>query len=210
MNILMVLAHPDDELIFGWPVVQGRCLIGTSIDDISLLILSNNRTKYGEGPENALRECCEATQVNLLDLPRLDTNFYRTPTRYNNFCLQDVVKLFYSNVEKAIDLVKPDFVFTHNPMGEYGHGDHRFVFDIVSLFSISLLLTDICFANRCHLSSDKIPDIYAKFLFGGQIYKHCFLNMNWYEGAKSIYERHKAWSWGGHDIVKECNLYQLL
>jgi GlcNAc-PI de-N-acetylase len=204
MRILMVFAHPDDEILFGYPVMSNR----NNYAEVSLLTLAHNKEKYGEGPEKALKEVSALNHVHLLDFPRLDTNFYRLPPRYVECTLTNVLNQFYYQIEQAIDLSHPDFIFTHNPMGEYGHGDHRMVFNLVSLFPVSLMLTDICFKNLCHLSSEDIPDIYGKFLFGGRVKEHHTLNMEWYKLMKGIYEKHRAWSWGGHDAVKECNLYQ--
>ena len=144
-----------------------------------------------------------------MDLPRQETNFYRLPPRYADLVLPDVIDSFKSNIELAIELNKPDFIFTHNPMGEYGHGDHRMLFNLVSMFNIPLLLTDICFSNRCHLSSNHIPDIYREYLYymaSDKSYRK--LDTSWYDTMKRIYEKRKAWSWGGHDAIKECNLYK--
>lgn len=206
MNILMILAHPDDETIFGYSVLQKR-----NNDRITLLTMSHNRAKYGSGPEDALKEVCEINQIHLLDLPKRETNFYRLPPRYADLVLPDVIDSFKSSIELAIELSRPDFIFTHNPMGEYGHGDHRMLFNSVSMFNFPLMLTDICFSNRCHLSSDKIPYIYASTLYADYTQKdECELDTNWYNAMKKIYEKHKAWSWGGHDAIEECNLYRFI
>lgn len=204
MNILMILAHPDDEIIFGWPLLQKR----DPNTKISLLTLSDNVTGYGDGPIRALQEVCHTNEVHLLDFPRIEGNFYRLPPRYSEKLLQNAIHLFYSNIRQAADLAKPDWVFTHNPMGEYGHGDHRFVFNVVSLFPFSLLLTDICFPVTCHLSSEAVPEIYSKCMFPSDKGKHCLLDLSWYNSMRRIYRRYGAWSWGGHDPVKGCKLYE--
>jgi len=205
MNILMILAHPDDEVIFGWPVLQ-QC----KNNRITLLTMTHNRKKYGAGPEEALQEVCAINQIHLLDLPRQETNFYRLPPRYADLVLPDVINSFKSSIELAVKLSRPDFIFTHNPMGEYGHGDHRMLFNLVSMFNNQLLLTDICFSNRCHLSSGKIPYVYASTLYADYAQKdECELDMDWYNAMKQLYKKHKAWSWGGHGAIKECNLYKI-
>lgn len=204
MKILMVLAHPDDEVVFGWPLVQTGLTSGT---ELSLLTLSDNRGKRGDGPVNALAEICAANRIHLIDVERVDSNFYRTPPRYSKPVLSSVINLFQDSVKEAIAEVCPDFIFTHNPMGEYGHGDHRFVFNIVSMFSIPLMMTDICFTNPCHLSSKEIPDIYRKRFYNYADGQYYLLDMDWYTRMRIIYEKHKAWSWSGHDPVKECNMF---
>ena len=205
MRILMVMAHPDDEVIFGWPILQDR-----KGNNISLLTLSDNASKHGAGPINALKEVCKRAGIQLLDFPRKDNNFYRTEPRFEKYILKDVINLFQSNVRKAIDIAKPEIIFTHNPMGEYGHGDHRFVFNLISMFNINLMFTDICFANGCHLSSGKVPGIYLKHFFGKLVGQHHILNLSWYNRMKRIYERHGAWSWSGHPPITDCKLYSFM
>jgi hypothetical protein len=211
MKILMVMAHPDDELIFGWPIIQPekRRLNAAQygLNTVSLLTLSSNAAKYGQGPLDALRECCSLNGVELLESFRSDSNFYRLATRYADTMLTTIAKMFYTEIKAAIDSVQPDFVFTHNPMGEYGHGDHRFLFNLVSLFSVPLLLTDICFANECHLSSKEVPDIYSKYLFR-TCREPCTLDREWYGRMRAVYERHRAWSWSGHEPPERCFLYE--
>jgi len=212
MKILMILAHPDDEVLFGFPILQYKEYPKSHYMDktttISLLTLSDNAEKYGEGPIQALQEVCRYNQVNVLSLPRTSTNFYRCAPRYENRVLRDVIQLFRKNIETAIGMTQPDFIFTHNPMGEYGHGDHRFVFNLVAQYDVPLLLTDICFSIETHLSSEDIPKIYKKCLYNKEGVEH-HLDLAWYERMKTIYERHGAWSWSGHESVKLCNLYAI-
>lgn len=206
MDILMVLAHPDDEVIFGWPIVQRA---KENNDQLFLLTLIHNREKYGSGPTGALAKVCDVNRIGEVKCARQETNFYRLPTRYTDVTLKKVCDDFTGQIGTAIEAIEPDFIFTHNPMGEYGHGDHRAVFNLVSTFHVPLLLTDICFYNKCHLSSNHVPDIYKEYFYYMATEKyHCKLDLKWYEEMKKIYEKHKAWSWGGHDPVKECNLYK--
>jgi hypothetical protein len=197
----MIQAHCDDEVIFGWPIIQE---VGKH--EVYLLTLAYNE-KYPKAGL-ALDEVCKANKINLLTSSRENTNFYRLPPRYSDLTLPHIITKFNSNIEKAIIMTEPDYIFTHNPMGEYGHGDHRFVFNMVSMFDTPLMLTDICFSNHCHLSSNTTPDIYEDFFYSATtIQEFCRLNVDWYNRMKLIYEKHKAWSWGGHNAVTECNLY---
>jgi LmbE family N-acetylglucosaminyl deacetylase len=199
----MVLAHPDDEVIFGWPIIWSR------ENRISLITVAHNQAKYGDGPEKALREVCVLNDVKLLDFPRCETNFYRLPPRYEKYTLPMAIDLIQKNIQLGINIVNPDCIFTHNPMGEYGHGDHRMLFNLVSsVAKQTLLLTDICFSNRCHLSSDEMPHIYNTWYGDADDRQYCKLDTDWYNAMKTVYEKNKAWSWGGHDAIKECNLYK--
>lgn len=201
-KILMVLSHADDEVIFGYPILQYHPL-----NEVYLLTLTNNN-KYGKGPQNALKEICALNNIHLIDLPRLQPNFYRLPTRYEEVVLPNILKICSNNIKRALDISKPDYIFTHNPMGEYGHGDHRTTFNLVSQFNTPLMFTDICITNPCHLSSEHIPSIYKTYLYDkAKAKEKVTLKMEWYIKMKCVYEKHEAWSWSGHPPVKDCALY---
>ena len=201
MKILMVLAHPDDEVVWGYPIVQERR------NEVSLVCLSNNKKRHGEGPIKALEEVCDKNDINLIPTERIDNNFYRTPPRIEQRTLRDVISLFQQQVEKAVEVSKPDFIFTHNPMGEYGHGDHRFVFGLISSFYSKICFTDICMYNQCHLSTPDVPPFWSGILKEESRTTCHQLDVNWYEKMKGIYEKYKAWTWGGHDCVDNCFLH---
>jgi LmbE family N-acetylglucosaminyl deacetylase len=136
----MVMAHPDDEVIFGWPIFHTG-----GFDEVVLLTLADNSGKRGKAPVEALSEVCDVNEVGLIDCPRQDSNFYRLPPRGVGLTLPKVRDDMIQLLANVIATEEPDYIFTHNPMGEYGHGDHRFVFNLVSMFRTPLLLTDICF-----------------------------------------------------------------
>jgi hypothetical protein len=209
MKILMVMAHPDDEVIFGWPVIQHHD------HEIALLTLSHNRERHGPGASTALQVVCAENNIHYLSHPRMDNNFYRLPPRFEPVLLRHAIDHIRKTIQQAIDLVKPDCIFTHNPWGEYGHGDHRFVFSLVVGFGLPLLMTDICIPNVCHLSHEAVPGFWNKqYMATGKIVtdvhnlpRHDLIE-SWYDEMKGIYEKHKAWSWSGHCPVKTCRLYR--
>ena len=202
MKILMILAHPDDEVIFAWPVLQK---IGC---ELSLLTLADNHAKRGTAPIKVLEEVCKINNIRLINRPRLDTNFSRLPPRFEKVLLEHAIKSFRQSIQYSLDLIKPDFVFTHNPMGEYGHGDHKFIHSLVSQFPVAMCFTDICSHNQCHLSTNKIPKLYLDYLYkNATSMEKCSLNIQWYDKMKTIYEKNKAWTWGGNDVTPNCNLY---
>jgi LmbE family N-acetylglucosaminyl deacetylase len=129
MNVLMVVAHPDDEVLFGWPVL---C---SSDNSVSLLVLTDNHVKYGQGPTDAVFEVAAANDVKWSHVLRFDTNVYRLPTRNATPTLRQVTDAMCGEIMAAVSLWRPDAIFTHNPMGEYGHGDHRLAFNLVTSFN---------------------------------------------------------------------------
>jgi len=204
MRTLMIFAHPDDEVVFGWPVTQ--C---AAPGDVTLLTICHNAGKYGSGPIDALREVCHHNKIILLEqTKRIECNFYRTPPRYEMPDLPHVIRHINAVICAAITQVKPDVIFTHNPMGEYGHGDHRMLFNVVAMHARPMLLTDICISNPCHLSSPVIPPVYRKVFPEREGQEHR-LNMHWYHEMESIYKRHHSWSWSGHKPVPSCKLYRV-
>jgi hypothetical protein len=200
MKTLMILSHPDDEILFGYPIIQNNK------DEVYLLTLSDNHGKYGDGPKKALAEVCKANEVNLIDCFNIDTGFSRLPTRYESFTLPMVIEKYREKITQLILDLKPDSIFTHNPMGEYGHSDHRFTFNLVTEFNYPMLFTDICFLNKCHLSTKETPNFWMRVMYDSK--KEYNLDIDWYENMKDIYEKHKAWSWSGHNPIEHCWVYQ--
>ena len=201
MNVLMVMAHPDDEVLFGWPVLR------SSKDSVSLLVLMNNRAKYGQGPSDAVFEVARDCGIEHTAVLNFETNAYRLPTRNATPTLRQVADDMRSHISGYVKTQRIDVIFTHNPMGEYGHGDHRLVFNLASMFGLPMMLTDICFTNPCHVSSHLIPRVYKHFYSLGERLCDCELDEAWYERMKAIYERRHAWSWSGHEPVHKCNLF---
>ena len=104
---LMIVAHPDDELIFG-----GAELIkhGPEYKVICLTNKSNDtRSKEFEQVMKKLKVC----SWEMFDYE--DTLY---PTQQ-------------FNLENIINSRKWEKVVTHNPIGEYGHPQHKLVFDAV-------------------------------------------------------------------------------
>lgn len=130
----MVLAHPDDEVIFGWPVFFGpyeRKLVICSSDE------NNPKRQWCAHRKNALKEVCEHENVEFECLPH-DSGFYSITGRKGKLAA------FCDDVASRLE-GDHDVVFTHNPVGEYGHADHKLLFDIViSRSNKPVWYTDIC------------------------------------------------------------------
>lgn len=204
MKVLCVFAHPDDELIWGWPIIQDleitRCLI----------TISDNHPGYTHA-RNALEEVCSKNGIHLIDCLNYPSEFYRLPTRYENLTLPMLVENVKGKIQTAIADFVPDYIFTHNPFGEYGHGDHRLVFNIVSSFieTVPILFSDACQWNRCHLSFEQIPPRIRQAYFSNCLERYR-VNHSWFDIHSLIYKNHNAWSWGDNHIVPDrVRLYQI-
>ena len=199
-KILMVMAHPDDEVIFGWPILADTKW------DCYILIVSEN--KHGVRGVRALREVCELNKAHYVDASRIPNNYYRLPPRSTGDALPQAIQTLNQQIENACCQINPQYIFTHNPWGEYGHGDHRMLFDLVALTRLPIIISDIYQPNECHISFNRMPPIYARWLEMSMLKSHRSLDIEWYRRMKAIYDKHQAWSWDGHEVTQECYLYQ--
>jgi len=188
-KILCIFAHPDDEVIFGWPIMQNPNL------NKSLIICAGKRKG-----RDALREVCIRENINLVNTLKLPNTFYALPFRRAEVKLKDVLKIINNAITKELYINEYDFVFTHNPVGEYGHGDHRLIFELVTQHPLvqNVLVTDIIEqdAGKCHRNAEKIP-AYVEKIYYESAKKICkvSLDVNFYFRCQTIYQKHKAWTW---------------
>ena len=109
MENLMIVAHPDDEIIFGYSQLLE--------DDWTIICVTNG--------ENATR-CRDF--INVMNAMNVKD--------YAIWTYPDVMKKRFSSeltkdLKKIIKMKKWDKIVTHNPIGEYGHPHHRDIFEKV-------------------------------------------------------------------------------
>jgi hypothetical protein len=151
-SILAVLCHCDDEILAGFPVMQSE------VFEKHLIITCSDVQRKGPRRATALKEVCKQENINLFCCADLDNNFYNLPTRRAGYLLRDAVGDINCWLESAIQSIEPDFLFTHNPQGSYGHGSHRLLFEIISQHPLAknVIFTDMCQKSN-HRSHDEIP-----------------------------------------------------
>lgn len=201
---LMVLAHPDDELLFGWPV-----LFDQSIDKRLLICSSdehNAERKWCARRRVALAEVCK-----LLDVPyeclSYSSDFYRLQVRPKN-----ELRGFCEHVRGLLELFPHDFVFTHNPHGEYGHADHRMLFGLVaeSVNRGRVMFTDMRIDADWPLTNSADNAI-ARRLYStpfGTVCRMSSAHKQLFERCHAIYRKHGCWTWS-KEVISQCQLYQL-
>jgi len=214
-KVLMFMAHPDDEIIFGWPVTQDKTI------EKHLILCCDDYTRYGSKRFKALCEVCNFAGIKLLGCFNFDNNFYAYPTRGEDLALIDVVSTLRGSLRKALDEESYNLVFTHDPWGEYGHFTNKLVFEIVceELYSVNgegcrsvspnLLITDICIKNKTWPSTNYLHPPYSKMLEGFKEICELDLDMDFYNKCEGIYRGFGAWTWGGHDPVTKCSVFEL-
>jgi len=194
VKTLGIIAHPDDECIFGWPIFQNK-----GIDKFLLMIVSDrldSSIKTGDRI-SAFKEVCEKNEITFICLD-LNSEFYRVSLREGDKApLREIYDTITDGIKKAIEKFDPDFVFTHNPHGEYGMPDHKIIFEIVYNHPDvkNLLITDICEEKRVFPSFEKIPESEYKLYYEGKPHFKVKLNPEFYIDCKNIYEKYNCWTW---------------
>lgn len=199
IDVLMVMAHPDDEIIFGWPIMQD-----TNIPK-SLLVCSSDR----DNPKrpgmhrrrDALEEVCKRagiTDVCCFDYP---SEFYRLETRKGS--LKRMIVAVKNYIESRASRFLP-LVFTHNVSGEYGNIDHQLVNYICACAVPHIMYTNILQESNW-MPKNELNSLQQKLFFRHPLME-CSLNMDFYEEMESVYRENKCWTWSSLP-VKKCKVF---
>lgn len=190
MKILSVLAHPDDEIIFGWPIMQRK--------DIQRdLVLCCDNSNISKEALKASEEICAKEGINLL-------YEFETPAGFSLLGIEDRTEYIKELQEALKKLKNYDYVFTHNPEGEYGHPDHVLIFRIIAdMFKDKTVFGDYYKKIRDY-PIIKLPCI-TKETFGTFTQDVDFVNR-----CSEIYKKYRAWTWMGQKVPTEIKLWRLL
>lgn len=206
------MAHPDDEIIFGWPVLQDKKI------KKKILICSsdfhNPDRAWCKYRKEALFEVAKYTdsEVECLDYP---SEFYRFPTRPDSPTQEDdgersgpYRRMCQTISNKVLDMEAGcDAVFTHNPYGEYGHIDHLVVFDtVLKTTNKPILITDI--VQSSNWARKPVNKKIKKMYYSKMYKKDCSLDQNLLKFCKLEYEKKNAWTWS-KQVAAKCNLFLL-
>jgi len=140
-KILCIFAHREDHVLFGWPILQNKKY------ERLLYLITFEALEINQ-------EICKNENINFLGNAGLDNKF----GLQQNMALPGKYKTIVKKLTKIIEAFKPDFIFTHNPMGEYGHCDHKLLFSVIyNTFNIPILITDVLVKSSHCIRYDEIP-----------------------------------------------------
>lgn len=216
-KILMVLAHPDDEVIFGWPLLQNYSI------NKELIICSsdalNPQRKWCAHRKQPLIDLCTSLNINLTCLD-YNSDFYSYPNRHKKYPKNIIKRLiqkkdtrtliseFMNDILENIKSKKFDAIFTHNPWGEYGHMDHIILHNLILHHYYDkkpILFTDTHIKLDWMPLCDDLHRITSKF----KLVESFTNNENLYNNFMQFYKKTKTWTWSVSP-VKKTNILTLM
>lgn len=202
LKLLFVFAHPDDELICGWPLLQEKELRG------EILICSSDA-------HNPARKWCRHRKESLfalcahLGLPCRcldhDSEFSRTPHRpprrrggIRRLWPRKLPKTLLGEVGRgileAVAASDCDAVFTHNFWGEYGHLDHMLLNSLIfNNTAKPVFMTDLRLPYDWIPLADGAPLQTA--LLRPYFHSTHSLDAAFYEECAAFYKKAGVWTW---------------
>jgi len=184
-HVLMIYAHCDDEIVCGWPVFQNPAIRKT------LLIASSDRhnesRRWCSHRGHVTQDLCRSLDVEAQVLD-YGSDFYRLNHRDGS------LSKFEDRVLQVVDSIDCDFIMTHNPFGEYGHLDHRFLSDLVIRTArVPVITTDIILPSDW-TRTPPTNDLFSKLYFRNKIGSET-IDLAFYTRVQRFYETRGAWTW---------------
>lgn len=185
----IIIAHPDDEIIFGFPVIKKVkriiCCVSDGNRDLPKCRSWHRSWMYREA---ALLEVGTLLGVEIINLNY--NSMFHTMSKEEINKLSGTIKILIQDEE---------IVYTHNAWGEYGHPDHILVHDIIKKSGKKILTSDIMLDSTfTGFEKYSIPE--------PKKYNTIINDIDLYLKCMNIYRKYKCWTWG-NDIIKTTKIY---
>jgi len=188
---LMIVAHPDDELIFG-----GAELIKHG-PEYKVICLTN---KSNDTRSKEFEQVMKRLNVGSWEIFDHKDDLYNPPERY------DIESILLSRQWKKI--------VTHNPIGEYGHPQHKAVFNFIKKYIDKIILEDILYVfGKSNTKLDKKSleikkELLTLYKSEQPIFNQLLANNgNWFKSSNSNINYIEHESIEKYDIKKDKNNY---
>jgi GlcNAc-PI de-N-acetylase len=196
-DITLLIAHPDDEALFCWPVLDRVKRIVCASSDAT-----NPTRKWCAERSKCLREVADLLGCELFQ-GILDSEFYRLPTRTGRLKME---------CEALIGAIgDPGILYTHNAWGEYGHIDHLLCHHIgrtvQARTGCDLMCSDIAVTE--HPAWLPITP-WSQMSYDGRGYALGSVEIDrpLFDRIRAIYEARGCWTWSWEPVEK-CRVYSL-
>jgi len=184
-KILCVFAHREDHIIFGWPILQDPRF------KRYLLVCSSEA-------QDVVSKGCKNDNVISLGTVGLNNGFSYQVNR-----IVDSYNAIFIKIKELIEIIKPDYIFTHNPMGEYGHYDHQFLFKLIynEFLQQKIFVTDITVLSPCYPEFRTVPRLF-KHLYKDKI-EDAVPNIEFYKQNAVLFNKYNMWESSPHFNLPE-------
>jgi hypothetical protein len=219
-NIVVVVAHPDDENLWFSSVLRQACKIIVVYEDFwaepdigakraaALAELPHPNIKSLKVPEAGTYGCANwakpeiskygimfSSEVIKREIKRKAVR--AIPGLSAHASPKSVSQIYTENYPTIVNLLRDELtsdmnVFTHNPWGEYGHEDHLQIFR-----AVDQLQSEIGFKQWMgnYVTNRSLP--LAKTYFGADLQNPiCFkTDVPYAKEFTDIYKKHDCWTW---------------
>ena len=175
-NLYIVCAHPDDEVIFCWLVLKQASKIITVVGS------SKYDMTHPKWRDMVLEEMGKFLGIEVVNLHYED-------------CICRLLQIEKEELFNRLKEVTKDseIIFTHNEHGDYGHPDHKLVYQLVSRLNKRIMVSNIT-----DFTKDAIN--HASVKVTGKEIKKCINDLDFYEKCHKIYDKNACWTWGNPPI----------
>ena len=209
-NSVLIMAHPDDEIIFASSIIQHVSKIIVCFGPVQE---SHSLTS---GREKIISQY-PFQNITFLNIPQSRFEHVNAePIRFHQPRMNSYgitggcsPKDYEMNFAKLYDLffdICQDYstVFSHNPWGEYGNHEHIQIFRILSglqkRFNFNLFVSGYVTARTMQMAEMSEEYISSNFLM-------LKTNLNIYHEIKDLYMRNDCWTWFNDFQPPSCEYY---